>query len=550
MMASSQSGLSDKGTRGEASPKQVTYEALLKEMVDLNRLAEFPTHSYRHKMASSYDRRATDPFIMDETNWSSNDDFVETGKWDQLVAVEEINGVKEFVLMDEEGPGVIQRIWFAQGSNAGNIRFYLDGNLEPVIDMPVSEMFKSGAFPYLSPIANIRAEGYNNNLPIPFAKHCKVTVTRADDRYWYQITYRTYEPGVQIDSYTPEIAAAHEAQIRETARILAAPMSPALPAPVQSKAESRSLAPLERFSVAVEGENAAVYELRIRLDAENIAAALRGTLLEVEFDGTRTIQTPLGDFFGSAPGVNPFEALSLAVREDGLMISRWVMPFKKDVKLTIGNYSGADIKAEAELLTGDWDWTDQTMYFHAGWMNTGEINSFPRRDINFIELEGRGRYLGNMLHMANWNRDWWGEGDEKIWVDNESFPSVFGTGAEDYYGYAVCSIQLFSHPYHNQTRCEGPGNSGNTTLARFHLSDDIPYNTALRFDMGIWHWDVCTVQKAVTSWWYAFPGGKNCLPRLNTAIMKLPNLPAPEDRVGRNLFPNRENAESIGGQLQ
>ena len=46
---------------------------------------------------------------------------------------------------------------------------------------------------------------------------------------------------------------------------------------------------------------------------------------------------------------------------------------------------------------------------------------------------------------------WWGEGDQKIFVDGESFPSTFGTGTEDDYGYAYGSNRPFAGPYHAQT---------------------------------------------------------------------------------------------------
>lgn len=515
----------------------VTYEQLLNEMIDLDRLAEFPSETYHGKMSSSYDRRATDPFLMDATNWTSNDDFVETGKWDQLVAVEERNGEKEFVLMDVEGPGVIQRIWFAQGGNAGNIRIYLDGQPEPVIDMPVDEIIKAGEFPFLAPIANIRAEGYNSNLPISYSSHCRVAVTRADERYWYQISYRAYEAGTRVESYSPALADRHADQIRKVAQVLADPMSIELPTGKTAR-EVGALAPAASMNVMVQATDSAVYQMRIRVDAEEIEKALRSTVLEISFDGTRTVFTPVGDFFGSAPGLNPHTSLATAVREDGMLTARWIMPFRSSVQVKIGNYGEQDIRVAVELLTAPRAWTEQTMYFHAGWFNTGEINSMPRRDINFIALAGRGRYLGNMMSIANWNRDWWGEGDEKIWVDDEAFPGIFGTGVEDYYGYAVCSRKLFEHPYHNQTRCDGPGNSGNTSLARFHIFDDLPFNTAFRFDMGIWHWDTSIIEKSITSWWYAFPGTHDNLPRLNTSMLRLPNLPPPGERVGRNLFPN------------
>ena len=49
-----------------------------------------------------------------------------------------------------------------------------------------------------------------------------------------------------------------------------------------------------------------------------------------------------------------------------------------------------------------------------------------------------------MLHLINYHRGWWGEGDEKIYVDGEDFPSHFGTGTEDYYGYAWCRPEEFA----------------------------------------------------------------------------------------------------------
>jgi len=71
-----------------------------------------------------------------------------------------------------------------------------------------------------------------------------------------------------------------------------------------------------------------------------------------------------------------------------------------------------------------------------------------------------------------------GEGDEKIYVDGETFPSHFGTGSEDYYGYAWGSTEVFTHAYHNQPRCDDPKNYGNTSVNRFHVIDDIPLTKA------------------------------------------------------------------------
>ena len=72
-------------------------------------------------------------------------------------------------------------------------------------------------------------------------------------------------------------------------------------------------------------------------------------------------------------------------------------------------------------------------------------------DWPFLKTEGAGRFVG--LHAARVEsaRRWWGEGDEKFFVDGEKFPSTIGTGSEDYFGYAWCCPALFQNAYHNQT---------------------------------------------------------------------------------------------------
>ena len=60
-----------------------------------------------------------------------------------------------------------------------------------------------------------------------------------------------------------------------------------------------------------------------------------------------------------------------------------------------------------------------------------------------LRTQGRGRFCGVMLHVWNPLGGWWGEGDEKFFVDGEKFPSTFGTGSEDYFGYAWCGASFF-----------------------------------------------------------------------------------------------------------
>ena len=168
------------------------------------------------------------------------------------------------------------------------------------------------------------------------------------------------------------------------------------------------------------------------------------------------------------------------------------------------------------------------MYFHAKW-RTADMKTRPFHDWTYCDLKGKGVFVGDMLSVMNPVGAWWGEGDEKIFVDGEKFPSWFGTGSEDYYGYAWSNPEPFSHPYHNQTRCDGKGTGatfGLTSVNRFHILDAVPFEKSFRFDMECWHWDPnVTVNYAATSYWYARPGATDDFEPVDPKVLQ--NIPGP-----------------------
>ena len=168
------------------------------------------------------------------------------------------------------------------------------------------------------------------------------------------------------------------------------------------------------------------------------------------------------------------------------------------------------------------------MYFHARWKIEHDVRTRPMQDWNYLTAKGKGVFGGVAFFIDNPVKDWWGEGDEKIYVDGETFPSHFGTGTEDYYGYGWCCPQLFTHAYHNQPRCDGPGNYGRTSVNRFDILDRIPFTTSFKFDMELWHWKDCKVNMAVMAYYYGLPGADDTFPPI--APEKLVLRPVPEHR--------------------
>ncbi len=498
----------------------VTFPDLLDEMTNLEALSVLPDPGFTCKQFSSYDRRSTDPSVATDENWFAN------GDRGQHIQSEERNGATEWVMMDADGPGAIVRIWSANPNDAGIIRIYLDGSETPAVEMPLSDMLGGAVFPFTTPIAGERSKGWNCHLPIPYATHCKVTCSERD--FYYHVNYRTYEPGTVIPSYSAVLAEKHRKAIEAVVERLAAPEPPAnAKDAILREFWNGALAPGDTAESVID-DGGAIVRINTRIEAEDVAAALRGCWLEIFFDGetSPSVAAPLGDFYGTAPGLNPYQSLTCGVLPSGEMYANWVMPFMEGARVRVTNHTVTPVTLAMSALLAELPWHKDSMYFNAAWRAEFEIPTIPRQDWNFIEVNGAGRFVGDNLHVTNPSPAWWGEGDEKIYVDNEKFPSHFGTGSEDYFGYAWCSPDLFTHAYHNQPRCDGPGNYGHTDVSRFHVLDVIPFTEAFKFDIEVWHWADVKVNMAATSYWYEKPGGTDNRPALDPVLLHMAELPS------------------------
>ncbi|RYE18421.1 MAG: DUF2961 domain-containing protein, partial [Sphingobacteriales bacterium] len=233
-------------------------------------------------------------------------------------------------------------------------------------------------------------------------------------------------------------------------------------------------------------------------------------ILKVKFDDKETITCPVGDFFGSGYGLNPFNDWMRSVDKDGNMYCRWVMPYQRSAAVTLENTGGENIQASLSVNYQPWTWDNKSMYFYADWRYTRDIKDIPATNFNYISLKGKGLFVGDTLSVTNYSRRWWGEGPEKISVDNESFPSQFGTGSEDYYGYAWGDTSIFDAPFHAQPKVpDGPEFLGTTVNTRIRSLDAIPFNTAFNLDMevltqGNMANDGAKLDYGVSTYWYGF----------------------------------------------
>ena len=513
-----------------AADDAVSMKSLLEEMVDRGRLARLPDPEYECGQFSSYDRRTKD--ADDRENWFANQD------WSHYVRKEEHDGRTEWVMMDADGPGSIVRFWMAPPKPGlppqGNIRIYLDHEKKPTVNVQAEKLFNGEIVD--APLSAVRSIGRNLYLPIPYAEHCKVTYDRnfwAEDkkveaRAWHIINYRTYPDSVEVETFSPDALEKCKETLKEVQKTLLEPGSVAPEGATVVSGKEATLKAGESLVRELNNGPAAVHRLSVELDSMNLAQALRSTVLQVSFDGEQAVWCPVGDFFGSGVGLNPYRGWFRTVSEDGEMTCYWVMPFQESCRIELKNLGDEEVKATiGEVGLSPWKWGERSMYFHAGWHSKNRIPTQPRSDFNYVKVDGKGVYVGDTLTIYNRAKAWWGEGDEKIFVDDDDFPSHFGTGTEDYYGYSFGGAGgVFDAPFHAMVRGDGNADEGYVTQSRTRSLDAIPFERSIDVNMEIWHWRDTKVDYAAASYWYARPGTKcNLKPEKDQARTQVNAVP-------------------------
>lgn len=506
--------LSCKGEEQKQSAEdQQTYIELVKQLADLKVLAQPPGEGETGAMASSYDRSSEyDESTGEYKNWAENSDG--TG------IVRRENGKQ--ILADIKGPGCIWRIWSARPEE-GNVAIILDG--KEAINMPFKNFFDRSVSPFDYPeLVYEAAKGMNNYVPIPFNKSCKIVADSGWGAY-YQFNYMQYPEGTEMPTFSMKLGDESKKALQEANDKLAAmgtyPYTETESDQVFS--EKISIAPGENATLLDLGEEGAIKAIRVKMDfpdtttAENV---LRKMSISMHWDGSEeaAVWSPLGDFFGTAPGANLYKTYMTGMTEE-YYYAYWYMPFEKAL-VQIKNECEKAQELEYEIIVGKPDKpADELLRFHAKWHRDLEGPGEDRwPDWKLLYTEGKGRFAGVMLNVwtprggacytkadpAPW---WWGEGDEKFYVDGEKFPSTFGTGTEDYFGYAWCSPAYFEKAYHAQSKTQN--NEGWQTICRWHLNDNVPFQVSFEGWMEKYWPNDWPAQYSALVCWYLSPNGKD-----------------------------------------
>lgn len=514
----------------------ITFSSLLNEMVDYEEAACYPVIPFSCCQESSYDRRSVHP---DSVGWFANNDGF------GIIRVDTVNGRKENVLFEHEGPGVITRFWLTTMDKRGMIRFYFNHAENAQWKIPAYDLLRTQwdfGQGLLQAHPNYTPDGKGGNtlfLPIPYNKGCKITFELPDSiepsPKYYGINYRKYPIGTRIETFSQKLLKKHWKQIVATDSLL-------LKHPFYTKGKrqeiSKALVAKDTLSIVLPGGANAIHTLDIKtqVDSTQYEQLMRELIIKLEFDGVETVSVPLSDFSGAGMGARPTDSWFLSADGRGTVNSRWVMPYQRKATFKLVNLSDSPVDAVVRIGTDAWKWDERSLYFHTSWKQENGIHVEANPDNeadcvewNFATLNGRGVYRGDVLSLFNHTLAWYGEGDEKIWIDDEKdFPSHFGTGTEDYYNCSWAPVIPFHTPFGGAPRADAETSIGYNTFFRTRNLDQIPFKKKLRFDIEMLSWISGEVDYATTVFWY---GDLNATATGCTPVEEAlrPLLPQPKD---------------------
>lgn len=214
-------------------------------------------------------------------------------------------------------------------------------------------------------------------------------------------------------------------------------------------------------------------------------------LLRIYYDGSTkpAVEAPLGDFFANCFGKRrEVKSLPVVVEDADSYNCFWNMPFRKSCRIEIINQGTQNIN----LLYYNIDWVKKqslpadTPYFYAQYRQEYPVKH--GQDYTILETTGKGHYVGTVLAVRTRSPMWFGEGDEKIYIDGEQDPSIWGTGTEDYFlsawGLKTTSTPFFGVPYFDQWGIVG----GHTSAYRWHLADPIVFEKGIKVTFEHFGW--------------------------------------------------------------
>lgn len=287
---------------------------------------------------------------------------------------------------------------------------------------------------------------------------------------------------------------------------------------------------------------AAIHHIWVTINAEPFYG--RKIILRMYWDEENfpSVETPIGDFFGVGHGLNRnLSSFPLVCSSEGRARNcYWYMPFKHSARITATNEGARDVGSfyyyiDYRVLK---EIPSETPYFHACYRQ--ETPCLEGKNYLILDALGKGHYAGCNLSILQRSMGWWGEGDDMIYVDGEEFPSLHGTGSEDYFSDAW-GMREDENLFYGCPLQEPDFKTGSkATVYRFHIPDPIPFQESIRVTIEHGHANDRSDYFSSVAYWYQTEPHKPYAPLSNVSD----RLPFALESTGGLIIPNWKQIES------
>ncbi|MBI2969894.1 MAG: DUF2961 domain-containing protein [Gammaproteobacteria bacterium] len=247
-----------------------------------------------------------------------------------------------------------------------------------------------------------------------------------------------------------------------------------------------------------------------------------------EGGGEACVEVPFGDFFGLGhERPRFFASMMVTVNPGDLGVfgtfgfnSYFPMPFAKGARFTLTNEGPDPVVAVWYHI--EYEKMDALPRglgrFHATWNRAdptqavGEITNRTHHeainrsgDRNYVVLdaEGHGSLAGIFLNIDNLTDEWYGEGDDMIFIDGEQWPpSYHGTGTEEIFGGGATPTREYAGPYTGFHVIGNIDYRGKISMYRFYVHDPVRFRKSIRMTLEHGHANNFANDYSSTAFWY------------------------------------------------
>lgn len=409
-----------------------------------------------------------------------------------------------YVLMEAEGPGVIDRVWVtgslfngksSSAKSFGNLEFFFDGETTPRIDLPADTFFSGSSGPFLAPLCGNGGEssgGFYCDVRMPFAQSVRVVST--GDPAYYNIGYETYPAGTSVQTFDPTAAQTLQTAEAEAALARRVGSNPEILPSGPTVIGGAALPPGGTHVISDISHAGTISAIKVSIDPHD-DEALHDVWLQARWDGSSelAVDAPLADLFLSGAGSRS-PALGLLAgfipaANTGYLY--FPMPFARSAQIDLVNNGASPVNAFWQVQQSPMSYSglgSSVGEFHATYAHQDPTQN--GYDYVMLDQPGQGKVVGMSYTEEgplNGIETLFMEGNEHVYFDGSQTPSINGTGTEDFfdggYYYAHGPFTLFDH---GATDVETASPIlGQTSQYRLLLQD--PWNFRNGIVLGIQH---------------------------------------------------------------